>query len=40
MDIDRPEVQAYVNELVREHGLDADYLLAMLAGAADPAEHS
>jgi membrane-bound lytic murein transglycosylase B len=33
LDVDRPEVQAYVNELVKEHGLDADYLLAMLAGA-------
>lgn len=33
LDVDRPEVQAYVNELVKEHGLDADYLLAMLGGA-------
>lgn len=33
LDVDRPEVQQYVNELVKEHGLDADYLLAMLAGA-------
>ncbi|MCC7258708.1 MAG: lytic murein transglycosylase B [Gammaproteobacteria bacterium] len=33
LDVDRPEVQAYVNDLVKEHGLDADYLLAMLEGA-------
>lgn len=33
LDVNRPEVQAYVNELVRQHGLDADYLLAMLDGA-------
>jgi membrane-bound lytic murein transglycosylase B len=33
VDVNRAEVQAYVNELVKEHGLDADYLLAMLDGA-------
>ncbi len=33
LDVDRPEIQAYVNELVSEHGLDADYLLVMLGGA-------
>lgn len=33
IDVNRPEVQEYVNELVKEHGLDADYLLAMLESA-------
>ncbi len=33
LDVNRDDVQAYVNELVKEHGLDADYLLAMLDGA-------
>ncbi len=32
LDVQRPEVQSYVSELVREHGLDADYLLATLGG--------
>ncbi len=33
LDVGRPEVQAYVEELVRDHGFKADYLLAMLRGA-------
>jgi membrane-bound lytic murein transglycosylase B len=33
LDTDREDVQAYVNEAVKEHGLDADYLLAMLGAA-------
>ena len=33
LDVNRPEVQSYVNQLVKEHGLDADYLLAMLESA-------
>jgi membrane-bound lytic murein transglycosylase B len=33
LDVDRPEVRQYVNELVKKHGLDADYLLATLASA-------
>jgi membrane-bound lytic murein transglycosylase B len=33
LDVARPEVQQYVNELVKEQGLDADYLLAMLESA-------
>lgn len=33
LDVNRPDVQAYVNDLVKEHGLDADYLLAMLESA-------
>ncbi len=32
LDINRPDVQEYVNEVVRKEGLDADYLLAMLEG--------
>jgi membrane-bound lytic murein transglycosylase B len=31
-DANRDDVRAYVDELVREHGLDADYLYAMLEG--------
>jgi membrane-bound lytic murein transglycosylase B len=33
VDVNRADVQEYVNTLVREHGLDADYLLATLEGA-------
>ena len=33
LDVNRPDVQEYVNGLVKEHGLDADYLLAMLESA-------
>jgi membrane-bound lytic murein transglycosylase B len=33
LDTSRADVQAYVNELVKEHGLDADYVLALLDGA-------
>ncbi|KAA0207523.1 MAG: lytic murein transglycosylase B [Proteobacteria bacterium] len=50
IDSNRGDVQAYVNGLVREQGLDADYLLAMLENAksqpaileamAKPAERS
>ena len=32
LDVNRPDVQEYVNELVKEQGLDADYVLAMLEG--------
>ena len=33
IDVNRPEVREYVNGLVKEHGLDADYLNAMLESA-------
>jgi len=33
LDVQRPEVQAYVAELARDHGLDADYLRTTLGGA-------
>jgi membrane-bound lytic murein transglycosylase B len=32
LDVERADVQDYVNQLVREQGLDADYVLAMLEG--------
>lgn len=33
LDVDRADVRDYVDELVKEHGLDADYLNAMLGAA-------
>ncbi len=33
LDVNRTDVQEYVNDLVKDHGLDADYLLAMLESA-------
>lgn len=33
LDTDRADIQAYVNEVVKEQGLDADYVLAMLEAA-------
>ena len=33
IDVNRPDVEEYVNGLVKEHGLDADYLNAMLESA-------
>ena len=32
LDVSRADVQQYVNQLVKDHGLDADYVIAMLEG--------